>query len=174
MISVIRKPVAVGNFKKGRMGHKVVGIVIHITAADDRKPGVAGTDAWFNNPASGVSAHYLVSRDPKVHQYVNEEDRAQHAGIVDKPTWYFAKRFPQLINASTIGIEHEGLATQDITEEMYKVSAELILAIAKRWTLFVNAGTVVPHHAIRSAKPCPGIIDIAKLISMANALEITT
>jgi N-acetyl-anhydromuramyl-L-alanine amidase AmpD len=37
---------------------------------------LAGTDAWFTNPASQVSAQYGIGKNGEVHQYVKEEDTA--------------------------------------------------------------------------------------------------
>ena len=51
------------------------GLVLHGTAG-------AGTIEWFLNPASKVSAHYVVAQDGKVTQMVREADTAWHAGVV--------------------------------------------------------------------------------------------
>jgi hypothetical protein len=53
-------------------------VVLHATAG-----GLAGTLAWFENPNSGVSAHYVVAKNGKVFQMVEERRKAHHAGASD-------------------------------------------------------------------------------------------
>jgi N-acetylmuramoyl-L-alanine amidase CwlA len=50
-------------------------VVLHATAG-----GLSGTLAWFANPNSGVSAHYIVAKDGRVFQMVEERRKAHHAG----------------------------------------------------------------------------------------------
>ena len=50
-------------------------VVLHATAG-----GLAGTLAWFENPNSGVSAHYVVAKNGRVFQMVEERTKAHHAG----------------------------------------------------------------------------------------------
>ena len=50
-------------------------VVLHATAGS-----LAGTLAWFENPNSGVSAHYVVAKNGKVFQMVEERRKAHHAG----------------------------------------------------------------------------------------------
>jgi hypothetical protein len=49
--------------------------VLHATVGS-----LAATLGWFGNPQSGVSAHYVLSKDGQVYQMVEEEDLAHHAG----------------------------------------------------------------------------------------------
>ena len=51
-------------------------VVLHATAG-----GLSGTLAWFANPNSGVSAHYVVAKDGRVFQMVEERKKAHHAGV---------------------------------------------------------------------------------------------
>ncbi len=77
----------------------------------------AGCISWFNNCASGVSAHYVVrSSDGQITQMVYESDKAWHVGSE---------------NPYTIGIEHEGYASQTgwYTVAMYTASANLCIDI---------------------------------------------
>ena len=50
-------------------------VVLHATAG-----GLAGTLAWFENPNSGVSAHYVAAKDGRIFQMVEERKKAHHAG----------------------------------------------------------------------------------------------
>lgn len=70
--------------------------------------------SWFQNCASGVSAHYVVrSSDGQITQMVLESKKAWHVGSE---------------NGYTIGIEHEGYANQTgwYTTAMYNASANLV------------------------------------------------
>lgn len=51
-------------------------LVIHYTAGGS----AAGTIAWFQNPASRVSAHLVIARDGEVTQMVSFNREAWHAG----------------------------------------------------------------------------------------------
>jgi N-acetyl-anhydromuramyl-L-alanine amidase AmpD len=142
-----------GNFRPGRAnGHRPEAIVIHIMEGT-----LGGTDSWFGDPKSSVSAHYGIGQDGTIHQYVKEADTAFHAGTVDKPSW------PQIKagvnpNHYTIGIEHEG--RDDIAwpwpPPMLEASRQLVREIAARWGFPVDAANVVTHHSIRHGKTCPG------------------
>lgn len=73
--------------------------------------------SWFNNCAAGVSAHYVVrSSDGQITQMVYESDKAWHVGSE---------------NPYTIGIEHEGYASQTgwYTNAMYNATANLCIDI---------------------------------------------
>ena len=150
------------NFLKGRRGKVPIAIVVHIMDGSLR-----GTDEWFNNPRSRVSAHYGIGKAGEVHQYVAETDTAYHAGTVDRPTWSLMQ--PGAVpgpnanpNYYTIGIEHEGLGDDVWPAAQVAASAALIAEVATRWNILRDAVHVIPHHAIRASKTCPGLkIDIA-------------
>jgi len=94
----------VKNYTKGRDGHRVRAVVLHITEGS-----ASGTLAWFNNPRSLASAHYLIHpTQPYVSQLVEECDTAWHAGKLVRPTW------PRLIEATKLGgIENIGTVDED-------------------------------------------------------------
>jgi N-acetylmuramoyl-L-alanine amidase len=79
-------------------------IVIHVMAGS-----LAGTDSWFASAESQVSAHYGIGKNGEVHQYVEEENTAFHAGTVDRPSWPLIKKATNksFINPNlyTIGIQ---------------------------------------------------------------------
>lgn len=157
------------NFTKGRGTFKPEIIVIHIMAGS-----IEGTDSWFADPASQVSAHYGVGYRGEVHKYVNEEDTAWHAGRVKNPTFSLYK--PGINpNIYTIGIEHEGMnLSVDSTPEQKKASAALIAEISTRWNIPLDRDHIIGHYQIFSDKPyCPGtdksVID--ELIKMAIAYK---
>lgn len=159
------KQVPSPNFSKGRSGYKPEMIVIHIMEGS-----LSGTDGWFQNPASKVSAHYGVGLNADVHQYVQESDVAWHAGRVDKPT---AKLKAGLNpNLYTIGIEHEGKATSIWSEEMKQASASLIKDICTRNNIPLDRQHIVGHREIYSKKTCPGDLKIIdELILLAKGVN---
>ena len=52
-------------------------LVVHYTAGSS----AAGTISWFQNPASGVSAHLVIARDGRITQMVPFNRKAAHAGV---------------------------------------------------------------------------------------------
>ncbi len=103
----IWNPAATCNYSVGRT-QAISAVTIH-----DTEGSYAGTISWFQNCAAVVSAHYVIrSSDGQITQMVAEADRAYHVGSE---------------NQYTIGIEHEGYASQTgwYTNAMYAASAGL-------------------------------------------------
>lgn len=75
---VTGKAAAMGNFEFGRFPTLPNGIVLHQFGTFGRDT-FKGTIAWFQNPASYTSAHFVVSGENIV-QMVSLVDRAYHAG----------------------------------------------------------------------------------------------
>jgi N-acetyl-anhydromuramyl-L-alanine amidase AmpD len=61
------------NFKKGRNAHPITHIIIHTMQGT-----LLGTQSWFQNPKSQVSAHYLVGKAGDVIQMVADSNTAWH------------------------------------------------------------------------------------------------
>ena len=90
----IRKdPAAAGNFRQGnRTAANIDSIVLHTPE------GSAGaTVSWFKNPASGVSAHYVITQSGEIIEMVAPKD------IAFAQTYY---------NNRAIGIECEGFSAR--------------------------------------------------------------
>jgi N-acetylmuramoyl-L-alanine amidase len=172
-MNIIQKGCAQRNFRRGRPTHlRVEAVVIHIIDGSLQAADSTFLDNTLTEPRS---AHYAVGRAGEIHQYVDEADTAFHAGRIVTPTWAGLKRGPDgtLINPNfyTIGIEHEGRATDDWPDEIYAASAALLRAIAERHPALqpLSRRTVVMHREIRSNKSCPGhVADLARLIAMAG------
>jgi len=142
------------NYSIGRGTYKPEAIVLHIMDGS-----LIGTDSWFADEKSRVSAHYGIGKSGEVHQYVNEVDTAFHAGVVDKPTWKLLKPGKNP-NDYTIGIEHEGqpLVNDVWPDAMKKASAKLVYEIAQRWSIPLDREHVIGHYEIRGSKPnCPAV-----------------
>jgi N-acetyl-anhydromuramyl-L-alanine amidase AmpD len=104
-------PAASCNYTTGRT-QAISAITIH-----DIEGSYAGAISWFQNCNASVSAHYVVrSSDGQITQMVAEANKAWHVGSE---------------NPYTIGIEHEGYASQTgwYTNAMYAATAGLCLDI---------------------------------------------
>lgn len=152
------------NRDKGREGYRPEAIVIHIMEGT-----LKGTDAWFLNEESGVSAHYGIGKDGEVHQYVGESDGAWHAGRIVGSTWPLLK-LDVNPNYYTIGIEHEGREDSVWPDTMYETSAQLVGDLCLRWHIPCDRRHIIQHREIRADKTCPGrTVDLNKLIRLANS-----
>lgn len=140
------------NFVAGRGGRLPRAVVIHTMAGS-----LAGSDSWFDNPASWVSAHFGVGLDGTIHQYVATQDTAWANGVLEA-----GNRWPSTTgvnpNQESLSIETEDRndPTQIVTAEQYAS----VLALCK-WLLSLYPGSLrwlVPHSAIspRSRPGCPG------------------
>jgi len=153
------------NFWSGRKGYKPEAVVIHIMDGT-----LAGTDAWFADPASQVSAHFGIGKNGEVHQYVKDEDSAWHAGRIDNPDWKIIKLNNVNPNLYTIGIEHEGKPDDVWADAMKQASAALIKELCSKWQIPIDRDHIIGHYQIFSKKPnCPAknkqIID--ELVALA-------
>ena len=152
------------NFQRGRpAGFTPEGVVLHRTGGSRD-----ALRARFNNPAASQSAHYVVCRNGRIDQYVQERDTAFHAGTVVAATWA-RLRLKANPNFYTIGIELEGEEADDWPEPQLAAAATLIARVARRWNIAIDADHVIPHSAIRSSIACPAascpltrIIDLAR------------
>lgn len=141
------------NFRQGRKGKKPIAIVNHITAGL-----MPGPLAWLRNPTAQASAHYLITKKGELFQLVIDEDTAWHAGIVNKPNWpYYDGTNP---NYYTLGIEHEALAGEALTEVQYQATLWLHRQLLTRWGITADQDHIIGHYRIDSVNrkndPGPG------------------
>src|SRR5690606_22874603 len=123
---------------------------------------IDGTVAWFQNPRSEVSSHYLIGHSGRVVQMVDEGNTAWHAGV-----------FLKFNNQDSIGIEHEGGTFPDgrnehLGEEGYLASARLIADIPKRYGWGEPSSRTVKTHGDLQATSCPSGLDVLRLIQLAQ------
>ena len=164
------------NFTAGRAGQQPKAIVIHVTTAASAE----STLAWFQNPASEVSAHYLIDKDGgKTWQLVKEQDTAWHAGTYLQQRLDVNKNRPELTwvspaistNLVTIGIEHVGLEHDLWADGLYQSSAQLVAQIAARWKIPLDRAHIVGHREIFPPHAgCPGTCELDRLVQMAKDL----
>lgn len=112
----IWNPAHSGNYTASRSA-AASAVVIHTTQGS-----YAGTISWFRNPASNVSAHYVIrSSDGQVTQMVREAHTGYHV---------------RNHNSYTIGIEHEGFVDNSAwyTTAMYNASSALTRHFCARYS----------------------------------------
>ncbi|MFE7463803.1 N-acetylmuramoyl-L-alanine amidase [Streptomyces sp. NPDC057499] len=120
-------PASSDNYDSGR-SEAIRAIVIHVTEGS-----YAGTISWFQNPASQVSAHYVIrSSDGEVTQMVRESNTAWHA---------------RSGNPYSVGIEHEGYINKPgwFTDTMYRSSAALTKDLADRYGIPKDRAHILGH-----------------------------
>ncbi|WP_238007052.1 peptidoglycan recognition family protein [Dactylosporangium sp. AC04546] len=112
-------------------------IVIHDTEATyDTTLGLVQDPAY-------VSWNYTIrSADGHVAQHVKTKDVAWHAG-----NWY--------VNATSVGIEHEGFAAEGAwyTEAMYRSSAKLVRYLAGRLGIPLDRNHIIGHDNVPGTVP---------------------
>ena len=144
-----RGPVPASNHAVGRGGSSVELIVDHWTVVM-----FEGAIRRFMDPASILSAHYVIGSDGRIAQLVSEDDTAYHAGVFS-------------VNQRSIGIEHEAGPAMPPSDALYAASARLHADIASRYGLTLEVGTtVLPHHAIVPTE-CPGTLDLDRIVREA-------
>lgn len=95
----------------------------------------------LTDPASGVSAHYLVSAEGKVLQLVDEKYRAWHAGH----SWWGGLSD---LNSASIGIELDHYGDDDFPEVQIQALLDLLKDISARHAIppanYLAHGDVAP------------------------------
>ncbi|MEV4819245.1 N-acetylmuramoyl-L-alanine amidase [Micromonospora tulbaghiae] len=118
------------NYGVGRSS-RITTVILHVTQGS-----YAGTISWFQNPSSGVSAHYVVkSSNGEITQMVREGDTAYHA---------------RSGNAYGVGIEHEGYVDNPawFTDAMYRSSAALTRYLCDKYGIPKNRTGIKGHNEI--------------------------
>ncbi len=138
-------------------------LVLHYTGMQD---GASAID-WLANPASKVSAHYVVDEDGQLVHMVREEQRAQHAGLSH---W----RGITDVNSASIGIEivnpgHEW-GYRPFPEEQMDTVTRLVAEIVG--TFSIEPRNVVGHSDVAPArKEDPGeLFDWERLAKLGLAV----
>jgi len=106
------------------------GLVTMVIVHGDAGRSDAGTIAWIRDPASMVSYHYLIGRDGKVHQFVDEDMRAWHAG---QSAWGDSTH----LNNCSIGVclANDGTGGEGYRHEQYDSAGRVVAAIMERHSI---------------------------------------
>lgn len=129
-------PANSNNYTVGRPYGPLSFIIIH-----DTEGSYASAISWFQNPNSGVSAHYVIrSSDGQITQMVRDANTAYHAG-----NWDY--------NVRALGIEHEGFMSQQgwYTEAMYQSSSALARWMADRYGIKKDRAHIISHVEVPGA-----------------------
>lgn len=155
----------VKNFSS-REGYSPKIIVIHISAGS-----LTSMTSWFSTPGSQASAHYGIGKNGSILQYVEEENKAWHAGRVNNPSFelYLNNVNPNLY---TIGIENEGLDLADAPKEQIESLVELIRDICKRHSIPMDRDHIIGHFEIdainRPYCPSPDHSIMDKIVNLLD------
>lgn len=127
-------------------------VILHHTAQDS----LAQTVKTFHSTRAGTSAHYVVSRDGKVVQMVNDYLRSNHAGV---SKW--GKDTD--LNSSSIGIELDNNGTTDVwTDAQINSLIKLLTTLKKKYNIptanFIGHSDIAPKR-----KPDPNKFPWKKL-----------
>lgn len=110
------------NYGERREGLRPEFVVLHYTAMES----CAAAATRLCDPASEVSAHYLIDYDGTVHPLVAEDARAWHAGA---GSW----RGLDDLNSRSIGIELANDGAEPFPEPQMAALETLLAGILSRW-----------------------------------------
>ncbi|MBU2962696.1 N-acetylmuramoyl-L-alanine amidase [Citreicella sp. C3M06] len=147
------------NFGQRRLGARPDIVVIHYTAMASA---TAARD-WLCNPASEVSAHYVIARTGQCWQLVHEDMRAWHAG---RGAWGGISD----VNSHSIGIELANTGAEPFAEAQMRSLETLLPGILARWD--IPAHRVIGHSDMapgRKIDPGP-MFDWSRLADKALAV----
>ncbi len=149
-----------GNYDNNRANIDM--IIIHTMAGTTK-----GSTAHFQNVATMASAHYGVSLDGSLTQWITENCVAYHAGA-----------YP--INQRSIGIEHEdgynpqtkpNATNEPRPDALYETSARLVADISAFYKIPLDRDHIKMHREVsQKGTACPGTLDIDRIINRAKEL----
>lgn len=158
------------NHFDGRAGHQPVAIVLHTMGGS-----LAGTDSWFAQEVSQVSAHYGVGLDGRIHQYVALEDGSWANGILEAGNVWPG---PAGVNPNylTVSIETEDLGhgDQPVTDAQF----DAVLRVCRDVVLpkYQSIRYLVSHRAIspKTRPVCcgPRWVASGRFQALADALHL--
>lgn len=118
-----------------RGGAQIRRIVLHYTTSRN----INGSIAWFQNPASRVSAHYIVGRDGEIVQMVRDGDKAWHAAGH---------------NDDTLGIENVAQPGDVLTKDQEIALIKLCKFLMAEYR--IPKSMVTGHRYLPNETSCPG------------------
>jgi N-acetyl-anhydromuramyl-L-alanine amidase AmpD len=151
------------NKEIGRRGQKVKAFIIHRTEGSFK-----GSLEWCKNTDAQVSYHYIINETGEVHELVDPENIAWHAGLMKNPQ-EVAKYLGPNANICSIGIALSGFSKDSPTIEQITACAILVRELAKKYKIKLDTNTILPHNAIRSDKICPGAkVSLGAILYLSN------
>ena len=127
--------------RRGPRRRPITAIVIHHTGSMS----IEGTITWFRNPESQVSAHYVIGRDGRLVQMVQDTDIAWHAG---RSAMFPHEKPPRETNVNefSLGIELVGTNDSGFTDRQLATLYELLAFLILKYR--VPPERVVGHQHI--------------------------
>ncbi len=123
-------------------------IIIHQTTSDTAERALR----TLTDPERKVSAHYLIGRDGKVFQLVDERFRAWHAG----QSWWGGNTD---LNSSSIGIELDNTGEEPFAEPQIAALLELLRGLQERYRIpaanIIGHGDIAPRRKIDPSRYFP-------------------
>jgi hypothetical protein len=150
----IWRPADKANYGDRPAGVAIDCVVLHATAGS-----LSGTLAWFANPQSGVSAHYVVAKTGSVYQMVEEQYLAHHAGA---SSYQGRENF----NDFSIGIEIVNLndGKDPYPPDQFEAVVELVVYLVGKYN--VQREWIVTHADISTVgKTDPRGFPVLELIT---------
>jgi hypothetical protein len=152
--------------------NKKLGVVIHTMVGT-----LDGTDAWFRNPDSQVSAHYGIDIDGKrIYRWLKEEQIAWAQGRKYLPTFKMVLDRPtENPNSYLISIEcadDNNPAGADRSKQIPTL-VELVKFICGVNNIPIDREHICGHREIYSAKTCPGNINVDEVVRLAGMPEMS-
>ena len=118
--------------QSSRKGHVPRMVVIHGDAGRSDN----GTISWIQNDDSDVSYHYLIGRDGRLYQFVDEAEKAWHSGTSEWDGF-------NSVNWISIGVSfaNDGTGKEKYRSAQYDRGTRLVAEICQRHN--------IPSHMIR-------------------------
>lgn len=130
------------NFGPRREGLVPDMLILHYTGMESAE----AAERWLCDPASEVSAHYLVHEDGRVVQMVREAERAWHAG---KSSW----RGRTDINSCSIGIEIANPGHNFGYPDFPVAQVEAVIALCRG---ICSRHSIAPERVLAHSDVAPG------------------
>lgn len=127
-----------GNYGDYDLASRPQDLAINSIVIHDTEESYADTISTFTNPASYVSANYVINTNGQVTEMVRPQDVAWAVG-----DWYY--------NTHSVSIEHVGFAAQGAqwyTPAMYRASAILVRYLSRRYGVPLDRTHIVGHENI--------------------------
>ncbi len=123
-------------------------VIIHHTSNSDADDSLR----TLRDPSRQVSAHYLIARDGRIFQLVDESKRAWHAGAS-----YWGGMTD--LNSVSIGIELDNAGEQPYPETQIEALIALLRDLRQRWEIpvanFLGHGDVAPGRKVDPGRSFP-------------------
>lgn len=182
----VQKPLT-GHSRPGKIAQRSE-VVMHITEGTTAS-GAMSTFAYSKAPVDGgkglTSAHFVIDRDGTVYQLISVDDTAWHAsqanghsiGVEHVALSAFGAKDLNTIYASKIAAGTQKPWVEMLaTDAQYQASAELCAWLCRLMNVAVDRAHIRTHN---EASPidehvlcCVGGLDINKVVSMAQALNV--